>query len=532
MAAVTGTWTLIRLSLRRDRLRLPVWILGIVGFFSLVAASFPNIYPSEQERQARATLMENPTALAFRGPGYGFEDYTYGAMLAHELVGYAAIAAALMSIFLIVRHTRTEEETGRQELVRSSIVGRYAAPVSALSVVIGANLAIALLFALVLPVLPGDYSPAGSLAFGLGIGATGIVFAGVASLTSQLTADGRGASSMAILCLGATYLLRAIGDVQENALVWLSPIGWAQATRAFVDERWWPLLLPTGAMVLVLGLIGMLINRRDLGAGLLPQRPGPDRASSLTTTPFGFAFRQLRGGIIGWSIGLAVLGVAFGSLIGDVGTFIDDNPQLEDFLTTGANGSMVDAFLGLVILVMAFMATGFAVSAVTRARAEESEGRAESLLSTALARPRWLGSYLLVSMLGSGIILLTGAAVLGVTAAVDQGDGGILVRTLWAGLAHMPAIWLVAGLGVTTFGLLPRLLVLPWLMLIYGIFAGLFGDMVQLPSWALNLSPYEHIPNLPGGEVAAIPLVALCLVAAGLFVSGLMGFWRRDLEMA
>ncbi len=531
MSSTTGTWTLIRFILRRDRIRIPIWIAGIVGFFLLVAASFPTIYPTEQERQARAQLMENPTAMAFRGPGYGLDDYTYGAMLAHELMGYAAIAAALMSIFLVIRHTRTEEETGRQELVRASVVGRYASPVAALTVVVAVNLLIAGLFAGLLPVIPGDYSVHGALAFGLGLAAVGIVFAGIGAVTSQLSEFGRGASGMAVLALGAFYLVRAVGDVQDNVLRWFSPFGWAQATRPFVDERWWPLFIALGVAVLVIGAAFLLINRRDVGAGIYPEKPGPATAGARLTNPVGFALNQQRGGLIGWTAGVAIIGFAFGSLIGDIEAFVEDNPQLEEFMGTG-EATLMDGFLGLVVMVMAFMATGFAVGSAMRPRSQETDGLAEPMLTTGLPRQRWLGGYLLVSMLGSAVILLAGSAALGAVAALDQDDLSLFTGSLGAGLAYLPAIWLIVGLVAALFGALPRLLVIPWIVLIFGVFIGLFGDMLEVPGWAQAISPFDHVPELPGGSVELWPIAALASIAMLLVALGQYAFRLRDLEMS
>jgi ABC-2 type transport system permease protein len=530
MASTTGTWTLIRFILRRDRIRIPIWIVGIVGFFLLVAASFPTIYPTEQERQARAQLMENPTAMAFRGPGYGFDDYTYGAMLAHELMGYAAIAVALMSIFLVVRHTRTEEETGRQELVRASVVGRYASPVAALTVVVAVNLVIVGLFAGLLQVIPGDYSMHGALAFGLGLAAVGIVFAGIGAVASQLSEFGRGASGMAVLALGSFYLVRAVGDVQDNVLRWLSPIGWAQATRPFVDERWWPLLIAAGFAVLVIAVAFILINRRDVGAGIFPEKPGPANAGPRLAHPVGFALNQQRGGLIGWTVGVAIIGFAFGSLIGDIEAFVDDNPQLEEFMATG-EATLMDGFLGLVVMVMAFMATGFAVGSAMRPRSQETDGLAEPLLTTGLPRVSWLRGYLLVSMLGSAVILLVGSAALGAVAALDQNDISLFTGSLGAALAYLPAIWLVTGLTAALFGALPRLLVIPWLVLIFGVFIGLFGDMLNVPGWAKAFSPFDHVPDLPGGAVEPWSIAMLLVVATLLIALGQYSFRNRDLEM-
>ena len=75
---------------------------------------------------------DNPAAKAFSGPGHGLADYTYGAMMGNEYLGFMLIFVALMSVLIVVRHTRTEEETGRAELIRSGPVGRYAQLTAAL----------------------------------------------------------------------------------------------------------------------------------------------------------------------------------------------------------------------------------------------------------------------------------------------------------------------------------------------------------------------------------------------------------------
>ena len=51
-----------------------------------------------------------------------------------------AIAVAVLALFLVVRHTRTEEETGRLELLGATVVGRQAPLTAALLVTAGACL--------------------------------------------------------------------------------------------------------------------------------------------------------------------------------------------------------------------------------------------------------------------------------------------------------------------------------------------------------------------------------------------------------
>ena len=50
------------------------------------------------------------------------------------------------------------------------------------------------------------------------------------------------ATGISVAALGIMFVIRAVGDVNESWLTWVSPIGWAQKIGSFGDdERWWPL---------------------------------------------------------------------------------------------------------------------------------------------------------------------------------------------------------------------------------------------------------------------------------------------------
>ena len=239
-----GTWRLVRFILRRDRVRLAVWVLSIAVVVLGSVASFAQTYPTAADRQARAGLLAgNAAAQLFVGPGYGTADYTFGAMTANEMLPLTTVVVALMSVFLMIRHTRAEEEDGRAELLRAQTVGRLAQPAAALVVVGGANLVLCVLLAAGLPAALTELSAGGSLAFAAAVCGIGLVFAGVALLVAQLTVSSRAAVGMAGIVLGALYLVRAVGDLGDAGLAWLSPFGWATGMRAYVGERWWPLAL-------------------------------------------------------------------------------------------------------------------------------------------------------------------------------------------------------------------------------------------------------------------------------------------------
>lgn len=534
--ALAGTGTLVRFMLRRDRVRIPVWIGAIAGFTVLSAASLPGVYLEDADRQVRAELMANPGTAAVTGPGYGLDDYTFGAMIANELLSWSAIFVALMSLLLMVRHTRAEEETGRAELVRAAVVGRHAHTTAALVVVGGASLVLGALTGLGLGSLGLEsVSWGSSLLFGAGLAGIGVVFAAVAAVTAQVSQHARGAGGLAGAALAVAYLLRAAGDMSAvdqpgaGTLSWLSPIGWAQQTRVYVDDRWWPLLLPVLLAAALVTLAYGLSSRRDVGAGLVEPRPGKPVAPRSLASPLGLAWRLHRSGLLWWGVALFLFSLGYGSLVAEVEDFVSEMSAVQDWIS-GAGDSLIEGFLAVVVQLWATAVAVFGVLAMLRLRSEESAGRVEPLLATAVSRTRWVASHLLVSLGGSAVLLALSGLGLGLTAGAAMDDAGLTVRLVGAAVAHLPAVALTVGLGVALFGLAPRATVLVWLVIAYSAVIVNFLTLLGLPDWTGNLSPFGHVPMLPAEPVRWTPLVLLSLVAAALIALGLAGFRRRDLE--
>lgn len=532
MTALAGTGALIGFILRRDRVRIPVWIIAIVGFVLPSVAGLPGIYATQADRQARAELMQNPVAVVLTGPGYGLDNYTFGAMTANEMFAFTAIVVALMSVLLVVRHTRAEEETGRAELVRAAVVGRHAATTATLVVVCGVNVVLGGLLAVGLPVALDELSMTGSLAFGAGMAAVGIVFTAVGAVAAQVSQHTRGATGIGAAALGTLYALRVAGDLGDGTLSWLSPFHWAQATRAYVDERWWPLLLPVALATVLIVTAVALSARRDVGAGLVAPRFGRPAASFALRGPIGLALRLQRASLIAWGGALFVFGLGYGTLGSEVSDFVAENEALADFISVTGGASVTDAFFATFILLTAMLVAGFAIQSALRVRGEETAGRAEPVLATAVSRSRWAAGHLTIAMIGGAAILVLTGLGFGITGAIATGDAALLPRLTGAALAHVPALWLVVGLATALFGLLPRAVALVWAVLAYGVTVGMFGGLLQFPGWTYELSPFGHTPQLPAENMAIAPLLVLTLIAAALVAAGLAGLHRRDVTTA
>ncbi|MBB2921741.1 ABC transporter permease [Cellulomonas cellasea] len=372
----SGAGLLLRFALRRDRVRIAVWALSLGGLVGYFVVALPSVYPDAASRRTRAAIMAEPGGAFLGGPGYGLDDYTLGAMVANEMLGMLAVAAALMSVFLVVRHTRAEEESGRADLVRAGAVGRRAPLTAALADVVVANLVVGT--AVVLALLGAGLAAPDSVAVGAGVALVGCVFGSLAGVTSQLAQHARAASGTAGALLGLAYVLRGIGDAREvggSALSWASPVGWVQQSRAFVDLRWWPLALCAALALALTALAHVLVRRRDVGAGLLATRPGRTRARAALVSPLGLAVRQGRGAVLGWAVGLAAFALLTGSLAESEVASFEAQPELAE-LFAGNGGDLVRAALSSFLSFFAMAVVVHAVVSVHHLRREEAEGRA------------------------------------------------------------------------------------------------------------------------------------------------------------
>ena len=528
---LVGTAAMVRLVLRRDRVRLPVWLAGIVGLVVVSAASVAGLYSTPAEIAQYVALSDGyPTLVAVNGPGIGFDAPNVGVVLVNEASLWGAVACAFMSVFLVVRHTRTEEDEERTDLLRSGVLGRHASLAAAVLVVGTANLVVsALLFALVVPL---GFPATGTAAFAAGIGLVGLVFTGLAAISAQVFGSARGALGAGVATIGLSYGIRAAGDVAESPLSWLSPLGWAHRVRAYAGESWWVLALCVVVAAVAIAVARGLADHRDLGSGLLPQRLGRADAVGSLSGPVGLAVRLQRGQVVAWSVGLFVLGSVYGAVGRDVEKMFEDNPELEDFIAQIGGASITDSYLSYTLLLGAMMASGFAIASVLRLRGEEVAGRTDIVLAGPTGRWRWVRSQYLVTTVGTAVLLVASGLGTGVGLAVAVGDAAEVPRLVAASLVHLPAVLVLAGLTAACQGAVPRWAQAAWASLAVVVIVGLFGELLRLPSWVRWISPMEHTPGLPAEHLRLLPVAVLIAVALGAFALGAGAFERRDVAVA
>jgi ABC-2 type transport system permease protein len=528
-SAFAGTLHLLRLYLRRDRVVLPLWVLLLsVPLSTVYVGSIEAVYPGEAGRSSLvASIMASPAQRAMYGQIYNDSLGATGIWKA----GMFHLLIAVAVILTVIRHTRADEEAGRTELLDSTAIGRFAGLTAALLLAAGGSVLTG--FIATAGLLTLDIPAAGSVAFGLALACSGLVFTAVAATAAQLSPSARFARGFAFSVLAAAFSLRAVGDAGSRAefLTWLSPLGWSLQVRPFAGDRYWVLLLHVALTAVLVVIAYRLLARRDVGAGLIAERPGPPRAAAGLRGVTSLAWRLDRGSLILWTVGLCLYGLLVGSVTNGIGDEIGNSAVARDMVTRlGGTDAMEQAFIAVAFSMLAMVASAFAISLTLRLHQEEASSRVEPILAGAVGRTRWLASHLVFAIGGSALAMLIAGLVTGLTYGASAGDlTGKLPEVLGTAAVQLPAVWLSVAVTVALFGVLPRYTPTAWGVLVAFVTVYLVGSLANSPQWLVDLEPFTHIPRVGTGEFSAVPLGWLLVIDAALITLGVIAFRRRDL---
>ena len=516
----TGVGHLVRLALRRDRVRLSVWIASLTLMMVYAPNAIKLAYPEEAQRMARVNLLKTLAGMILGGPMFGVRETDLGVMMANELMLTLIVATSIMAILTVIRHTRAEEEGGAAELVMSSVVGRHARSYAALIVVVGVNAVLTL--TMTAAMASAGFRVIDSAAMCLGITAVSMVFGAVAAVTAQLWRQARAATGAAMGVLAVAALVRGVGDVIDNsgsALSWLSPIAWAQQMRPFVDLRWWPLGL---LIVLTVGLVALataLEGNRQYDDGVIPSTGEHPDARPIKDV-FGLHLALQRGQTIGWTVGVFLSGLAFGSMTKSLLDAAEDNPLLQRVLAQQGTGGVYTTLTQF----LAAAATAYIVSAVLCVFSDEESGLGEAVLAGSVSRWRWLISAVAAAIAGSAVLMFFAGLGMGLGAGIAIGEPQTVWRLTLAGLAFVPAMAVMAGVAALAVAL--RRPWIGWLAVTFVVISLYLGALLRLPRWLLDASPVGQ--TKAPLEYSAVALGAMVAAAAALTFLAAAIYRRRD----
>ncbi|MCL2222046.1 MAG: ABC transporter permease [Oscillospiraceae bacterium] len=527
-----NTGNFVRFKLRRERIISTIWIASLVLFSYSLAAGLPEMFDADA-KQALVEMLKNPAMIAMMGPIYGADNFTTGAMYSVMLFIWVAMTAATMNIFLVVRHTRADEEAGRTEVVRSLPTGRLAILNSTMITAVIVNAILALLTGLLIASVGEESMPFwASMLYGKAIGLIGLFFAAVTAFFSQLSASSRGATGSSFIAMAAMYFLRAIGDLESEVISLISPLGLIQRSQFFVENNIWPSIVLLSLTVVVTAAAYKLNSVRDIGQGFIAARHGKPHGGRLMRSPMGFSFRMTRNTIIAWLIILFVLGASYASILPDIDAFVAESPFYQAVIGVNDDFPTLEMFISTINIFGAIFATVPLLIIALRPIAEEREGRAEAIFAAPVPRESYLCSYAIPAFLSSIVFMF--ANFIGIySVSYVLLDEPLSFRFLFeSNMVFLPALWVLIGLAFLLIGLIPKLTSVIWAYFGFSFFTLFMGRMLDLPEWLGKLSPFGHIPLLPVDDINFTTLSLLTAISIALLLAGLVFYERRDLSQS
>ena len=523
-----NTIKLTRFILRKERMFAALWIGVLLLIAAVMLTVFENQFTAE-ELQGLLIMKDNPAHVALQGPFFAVDNFQVGHFYAVEMHLFTLVAVAILNIFLVMQNTRGDEEKGRYEVLRSLPIGRLSTLHATMITAVVINILLAVTHGIMLSVLGiSGITTAGAFTYGATLGVTGIFFAALSALISQFSHSTRAVTGYAFIVLIASYLLRAVGDVTSETLSRISPLGLPLRTETFVSNYLWPLFIMLGLAFMLCCVAYFLNARRDIGQGLLPERQGRNYASIFLRTPLGLVWRQNRNTLFAWAIGMFGFGAALGGILRDAEHFAGEDGAFQMLIPASVDFTAVELFT-------MFLNVGFAVVCVApvlilifKALREEKEGRAELVLSGAISRKHYLLSFIALAFLASLLMPFVTSVGLWSVSSLMMETPLAFGSTFRAMMVYVPALWVMLGLGVFVMGIFPKAATFCWAYFVYIFIVGFFGDLLNMPQWAMNLSPISHIPQLPLEDVSILVLLILTAVALALTAFGLVFYRRRD----
>ena len=565
-----NTLSLVRFMLGRERIISSVWIAAIVFMVvGLVPGMRDTLDADSQE--ALFAMIANPSLVSMMGPAYTLANESFGGLYTTMMLLLSAFTVGLMNVFLVIRHTRADEEKWRYEVVRSLPVGRLANLNATLIMAVMINTLLAIIVGFGMYAL-GDESMSfnGSMLWGACLGVTGLVSAAIAALFSQLLSSSRSALGYSFATLGLLYLLRAPGDMEVRVLSGqiitgdmeilslISPLGLILRSQPYVGDYWWPVFIVLATAIVITAAAFYFNSIRDIDQGILPAKRGHAEGSVLMRSSFGLSFKLLRTAIIVWIVGMFTLGAAYGTVVGEVDQFMASNDLWQQLMVgpvgieimrdAGFTPEQILDVIRTAVAEQGYTLTELYMSTITnimgvftlvplfvfmlRAKTEERETRTELILATPVNRHKYLAGYAIIAFASAiviQIILAIGLYSVGIS-VLENPDELSLSFLLTANLIYIPAQWVMLSAVILLIGAMPKATSVMWGYFTLTLFTMFFGRMNIFPDWLQKLTPFGFIPQLPIDEINYLTLSILILIAAALTTTGFILYRRRDIN--
>ncbi|MCL2655607.1 MAG: hypothetical protein FWD65_07980 [Coriobacteriia bacterium] len=543
-------------ALKRELSKSGIWLVCLTILTLVGPIELKGLYNTLDSLRSFITVMQIPAMVAMLGPVFLNEKtVSYAAMGTNEMLLLSLLLVAIMNIFYVVRQTRKEEEQGNLEIVRSLPVGRLANLGSTLigAVVINALISIVTTVALaLLHTMDASFTFAGAVNYGMAFFVTGLVFAAIAAIVAQIASTSRGANTIGLIVVAVFYVIRIFGDFAVTVvspsgatiassslkfMSYISPLGLGVQGQPFIKNMIWPYVVLLLAAIVFAVIAFALAQRRDLDAGLIPERQGSEHAPAYLRSNFGLIWRLMKNQLIGWAIVMVAVGATYGSILGVIGNFIKSSTFFSGLFKPVDGYPVEMVFIALLMVVFALVACVPSMLIVLKMHSEEFNAHLDWILTTPVKRLRVIADYLIYALITSVVMVAIASVALWLTALVVTNGPGM--HNLWLYIKmiaiYLPAIWAMIGFTAMLVGGAPRNTLSAWSYLGVGFYATYLGRVFLSNNkhwkWVIKISPFGWIPEYPINPLHVWPFVILTAIGIVLMVYGVYAFLQRDLEI-
>ncbi len=528
MTSFAGTANLLRLSIRRDRFILPIWVLlPCLAFWGQI--SFTMAMPDWQAFLAE--LSASPLTGAILGP---IVPLTLEGAIMWRSTVQGAMVLMISAPLVVIRHTRSEETSGRAELYLSRPTDKFAPFMAALILSMGGCLTAGVLISIVL--LVSGFAVEGSVLAGLTVAFSGCFFAGSALITAQAFTAPKSAWIAVTMLVGSTYFTMVMNNLSGgiSGWIWLAPESWYRLTVPFGSNFVWPLFVFAFICLAAVGRAFALLRNRDIGGGLFAEPAGNTKAPKFLTTPFALNLWQNKNTALFWGLGMAFIGAAIGAIVPTIADQMSE--MLAGFASWGpamAKLGNQEGFAALMIYMLGLMGAGsvFVISIMTGLKSDESAGYAEMMLAKPISRVRYMVSFIAMVFLYIAVILTALGFAAGIGWSIVTGDGAFILKALGMSISKIPSLWLITGFAAFLYGVAPKIqTVLSSLLIGALIVLEMFWEVGLVPWSVLAPTPFgiAHY-SIPIDELSILPLAIAAILAFGLTFLGVRGFIKRNI---
>ncbi|MEL7623903.1 MAG: ABC transporter [Clostridiales bacterium] len=517
-----ATLSLMGLYLRQNRIFTLFWLLVPGVWVAINTVSSLVLFPTQESLVEMGVSLIDPLTEAMHGP---LLEVSIAGFVTWRTKVFLVLLGGIFSIMHMIRHTRLAEEQGKGELLGANVVGSLAPLAAGVVNMALINAAATILAVLAMAAL--GLGLMGSLAHCLGFFAASCVLGLLAGAVAQLFVSATAARGASFGMLGVLFGLHILWNVSggENRLAYFNPLEWPLLIRPFAGERFSLLLIPLALGAVLTALSLWLMARRDLGAGLVPQRAGRAFAKPGLRDLQALAWRTQKGLFLSWFCFYAIFSFALGYASYLMVSAVSSAEALAGLVER--LGGVEGAFLSLMLYVFGLLISVYVMMSAGILRREEA-AKGETLLSMPVRRESLLLSHTVYIFGGTAAVLLMSGFCVGLGAVVGTGDGSALSRLFFEMAKMIPALWVIGGIALLLFGGLPRWMTgISYGLLILFVLMEILWEQQQIPKVLYALSPFSWITPLKAVQPAAAPVV-LGIAALLLAGGGVVLFRRRD----